>query len=100
MVTEQQLETIDVNINMGPQHPSTHGVFRMVLTVDGERVVDVQPHITYIEPPAGERLPDPWDSRQGPRHQDRPEYLPLSLAEQPSCMAVEKLAGIAVPERS
>ncbi len=39
MVTEQQLETLDININMGPQHPSTHGVFRMVLAIDGERVV-------------------------------------------------------------
>mgnify|MGYP002830074188 CR=1 FL=1 len=41
-------ETLDMMLNMGPQHPATHGVFRMVLTVDGERVVDVVPHIGYL----------------------------------------------------
>ncbi len=35
------LEVIDMPINMGPQHPSTHGVFRMVLVIDGEKIVDV-----------------------------------------------------------
>ena len=38
VVIEEEFETVDMNINMGPQHPSTHGVFRMVLTVDGEVV--------------------------------------------------------------
>ena len=42
MTIDQSLDTVDMMLNMGPQHPSTHGVFRMVLTVDGENIVDVQ----------------------------------------------------------
>src|SRR3990167_8287403 len=99
MVTEQQLETIDVNINMGPQHPSPRGVFRVVLTVGGERVVDVEPHIGYMHRGA-EKLSENMDFRQCIGYQDRTEYLAQFLAEQAYCMAVEKLAGIAVPERS
>ena len=41
-------EPIEMLLNMGPQHPSTHGVFRMVLWVDGEKVVDIVPHIGYL----------------------------------------------------
>ena len=37
---DYQLQTVDMMLNMGPQHPATHGLFRMVLTVDGERIVD------------------------------------------------------------
>ena len=50
MTVEQEhgLETLEINVNVGPQHPATHGVFRMVLTVDGERVVDLVPHIGYL----------------------------------------------------
>jgi NADH-quinone oxidoreductase subunit D len=39
---------IDLMINMGPQHPSTHGVFRIVIWVDGERIVKAVPHIGYL----------------------------------------------------
>ena len=48
MSTYPQLDTVDMMRNMGPQHPSTHGVFRMVLWIDGERIVDVEPHIGYL----------------------------------------------------
>ena len=41
-------EPVEMLLNMGPQHPSTHGVFRMVLWVDGEKIVDVVPHIGYL----------------------------------------------------
>ena len=42
---EPNSNLVEMMVNMGPQHPSTHGVFRMVLKVDGERIVDVEPHI-------------------------------------------------------
>ena len=45
---DQTPSLVEMMINMGPQHPSTHGVFRMVLKVDGERIVDVEPHIGYL----------------------------------------------------
>ena len=41
-------EPVEMLLNMGPQHPSTHGVFRMVLWVDGEKIVAVEPHIGYL----------------------------------------------------
>ena len=74
MVQEQQLETVDINVNMGPQHPSTHGVFRMVLTIDGERVVDVEPHIGYLHRGA-EKLSENMDYRAALGFQDRTDYF-------------------------
>ena len=101
MVTEQdrELETIDIQVNVGPQHPATHGVFRMVLTVSGEKVVDVVPHVGYMHRGA-EKLSENMDYRQAISFQDRTEYLAQFNAEQCYCMAVEKLAGIEVPERA
>ena len=96
---DQQLETVDINVNMGPQHPSTHGVFRMVLTVDGERIVDVEPHIGYMHR-GGEKLSEVMDYRQGIGYQDRTDYLAQFHTEQAFCMAVEKLLGLEVPERA
>jgi NADH-quinone oxidoreductase subunit D len=101
MVAEQEhpLEVIDMPINMGPQHPSTHGVFRMVLTVSGEKVVDVTPHIGYMHR-GGEKLMEAMDYRQGIGYADRTEYLAQFSAELGYCLAVEKLMGIEVPERA
>ena len=81
MIQERELETLDININMGPQHPSTHGVFRMVLTVDGERVVDVEPHIGYMHR-GGEKLSENMDYRQAIGYQDRTDYLAQFHTEQ------------------
>ena len=97
MVSE--LETISMDINMGPQHPSTHGVFRMVLTVAGERVVGLESIIGYMHR-GGEKLSENMDYRQGIGYQDRTDYLAAFNNEQTYCMAAEKLAGIAVPERA
>jgi NADH-quinone oxidoreductase subunit D len=100
MVLEQDApEIIDMPINMGPQHPSTHGVFRMVLVVSGEKVVDVTPHIGYMHR-GGEKLMEAMDYRQGIGFADRTEYLAQFSAELCYCMAVEKLMAIEVPERA
>lgn len=96
---EQPLEVIDMPINMGPQHPSTHGVFRMVLVINGEKVVDVTPHIGYMHR-GGEKLMETMDFRQGIGYADRTEYLAQFSAELAYCLAVEKLMGIEVPERA
>ena len=96
---ERELETLDIHVNVGPQHPATHGVFRMVLTVSGEKVVDVVPHIGYMHRGA-EKLSESMDYRQGIIYQDRTEYLAQFNAEMCYCMAVEKLAGLDVPERA
>src|SRR4030042_4933463 len=96
---EKELETIDVNVNVGPQHPATHGVFRMVLTVDGEQVVDLDPVIGYLHRGAA-KLSENCDYRQAIGFQDRTESLGQVNAELCYVLAVEKLAGIEPPERA
>jgi NADH-quinone oxidoreductase subunit D len=96
---EEEFETIDLNVNIGPQHPATHGVFRMVLLIDGEVVHDVVPHIGYMHRGA-EKLSEHMDYRQAIGYQDRTEYLAQFNAELCYIQAVEKLAGLVPPERS
>ncbi len=92
-------DTVDMSINVGPQHPATHGVFRMVLTVDGERVVDCEPYIGYLHRGL-EKLTENADYRQSMGWWDRTDYLAGMCCEGAYCMAVEKLAGIEVPDRA
>jgi NADH-quinone oxidoreductase subunit D len=88
-----------MTINVGPQHPSTHGVFRMVLTVDGELVKDCEPYIGYLHRGL-EKLTENSDYRQSMGWWDRTDYLAGMACEGAYCMAVEKLAGIEVPDRA
>jgi NADH-quinone oxidoreductase subunit D len=88
-------------INMGPQHPSTHGVLRMVLTLDGETVVDNEPVIGYLHTGIEKNLEyRPWV--QGVTFVTRMDYLSNLFNELGYCLAVEKLLGITeeVPERA
>ena len=103
-IAEQELEidgfeTVDMTINVCPQHPSTHGVFRMVLTVDGELVKDCEPYICYLHRGL-EKLTENSDYRQSMGWWDRTDYLAGMSCEGAYCMAVEKLAGIEVPDRA
>jgi NADH:ubiquinone oxidoreductase subunit D len=98
-VPEHEIETFDINVNVGPQHPATHGVFRMILTVDGELVVDVDPVIGYMHR-GNEKLPEYCDYRQVIGYHDRTDYLAQFNAEHCFVEAVEKLAGITPTERS
>ncbi|MSQ11270.1 MAG: NADH-quinone oxidoreductase subunit D [Dehalococcoidia bacterium] len=85
-------------VNMGPQHPSTHGVFRMVLWLDGEYIVDVEPHIGYLHR-GSEKLCEGELYPQIITLFDRLDYLANFNNEQAYCMAVEKLMSVQVPER-
>jgi NADH-quinone oxidoreductase subunit D len=96
---EYEFETQDIFVNMGPQHPSTHGVFRMVLEIDGEVVRNVVPYIGYLHRGA-EKLCETMDYRQGIGFMDRTEYLAAFNAELSFVMAVEKMMDIEVPERA
>ena len=97
--SEHELETIDIDVNVGPQHPATHGVFRMVLTVDGEVVTDVDPVIGYMHR-GNEKLPENCDYRQAIGYHDRTDYLAQFNTEHCYVEAVEKLGGMPVPERA
>ncbi|HRC62291.1 MAG: NADH-quinone oxidoreductase subunit D [Dehalococcoidia bacterium] len=96
---DHEFDVQDLMINMGPQHPSTHGVFRMVLVVDGEIVRDVVPYIGYMHR-GGEKLAETMDYRQGIGWMDRTEYLAQFNAELSYVMAVEALAELQVPDRA
>lgn len=88
-------------INMGPQHPSTHGVLRMVLTLDGETVINNEPVIGYLHTGIEKNTEvRPW--HQGPTFVTRMDYLAPLFNELGYCMAVERLLGIEdqVPERA
>src|SRR5262249_30299857 len=99
VLPDEEYEVQDLLLNVGPQHPSTHGVFRMVMTVDGELVKDVIPYIGYLHRGA-EKLCETMDYRQGIGFMDRREYVAPHNAELSYVMAVEALAGLEVPERA
>ncbi len=99
MTTDRQLDSLEMMLNMGPQHPATHGVFRMVLWIDGERIVDVEPHIGYLHR-GTEKLCEGEQYSQIITLFDRLDYLSNFNNELVICMAAEKLSGLEVPERA
>ena len=92
-------EPIEMLLNMGPQHPSTHGVFRMVLWVDGEKIVDMVPHIGYLHR-GSEKLCEGEQYAQIITLFDRMDYISNFNNEHVYCRAVEKLMGLEVSDRS
>ncbi|MBM4446558.1 MAG: NADH-quinone oxidoreductase subunit D [Chloroflexi bacterium] len=86
-------------LNMGPQHPSTHGVFRMRVTLDGEVVVDVEPVIGYLHRGI-EKLGETRTYTQIIPLTDRLDYVASMTNNFAYVLAVEKLAGIKIPERA
>ncbi len=92
-------QPVEMLLNMGPQHPSTHGVFRMVLWVDGEKIIDVEPHIGYLHR-GSEKLCEGEQYHQIVTLFDRMDYIGNFNNELAYCMAVESLMGVAVPERA
>ncbi len=94
-----QTHHVDLMLNMGPQHPSTHGVFRMLLRVDGEVVVDAEPHIGYLHR-GSEKLAEGEQYHQVVTLFDRMDYISNFNNEWVYCRAVEKLMGIEPPERA
>ena len=95
----QHADTIDLMVNMGPQHPSTHGVFRIVIWIDGERVVRAEPHIGYLHR-GSEKLCEGELYSQIITLFDRLDYVANLSCELAFVMAVEKLMGIEVPDRA
>jgi NADH-quinone oxidoreductase subunit D len=93
------LRTEEMILNIGPQHPSTHGVLRIVLELDGEVIVRAEPIIGYMHRGA-EKLAEHRDARQVLVLMNRHDWLSAFNNELGWVLAVEKLAGIEVPDRA
>lgn len=93
------IETEPITINLGPQHPSTHGVFRMRITFDGEMILDVEPVFGYLHR-GSEKLAEERTYTQVITLTDRLDYVSSMSNNLAYVLAVEKLAGINPPERA
>ena len=94
-----ELETQGMTLNIGPQHPSTHGVVRLVAKVEGERVTSVQPVIGYMHR-GYEKLSEVRTYAQITALVNRIDWVSGFANEIPWIRAVEKLMEIEVPERA
>jgi NADH-quinone oxidoreductase subunit D len=92
------IRTEEMVLNMGPQHPSTHGVLRLELTLEGEIITKVVPHIGYLHR-CFEKHCEAMTYQQVVPYTDRMDYLAAMGNELGYAIAVEKLLNIQVPER-
>jgi NADH-quinone oxidoreductase subunit D len=96
---EFTLQTEPFVLNMGPLHPSTHGVYRMRVTLDGEVVLDIEPMFGYLHRGVEKLMEERTYTGCIPLT-DRLDYASAMSNNFSYCLAVEKLAGIKVPERA
>jgi NADH-quinone oxidoreductase subunit D len=97
--TGRAVRSQEMIINMGPQHPSTHGVLRLELVVDGEIVVDVIPHIGYLHRCFEKHCEAMTNYQQVIPYCDRMDYLASMNMDWAYALAVEKMLAIKVPDR-
>ena len=92
-------EIKNYTLNFGPQHPSAHGVLRLVLELDGEVIQRADPHIGLLHR-ATEKLAESKTYIQSLPYMDRLDYVSMMSNEHAYCLAIERLLGIEVPERA
>ncbi len=95
----RDLRTEELVFNMGPQHPATHGVLRVVIKSDGEVVRSLEPHIGNLHR-SSEKIGEELPYYQWLPYVDRWDYLAAMNNEHVACMAIERLGGLEVPERA
>jgi NADH-quinone oxidoreductase subunit D len=93
-----EIRTETMTVNMGPQHPSTHGVLRLVLELDGETVLSVAPTIGYLHTGI-EKTTEQKKWQQAIPLVERMDYLSAQSNSMAFCMSVERLLGLEIPER-
>src|SRR5437868_5067859 len=96
---EFDVRTDEMLVNMGPQHPSTHGVLRLVLRTDGEIISDCTPHLGYLHRCA-EKVGENVTPIQFIPYTDRMDYLAAMNMNLGYSLAVEKLCGMKIPEKA
>jgi NADH-quinone oxidoreductase subunit D len=98
-IIEFDVRTDEMLVNMGPQHPSTHGVLRLVLRTDGEVISEVTPHLGYLHRCA-EKIGENVTPIQFIPYTDRMDYLAGMNMNLAYSLAVEKLCGMKLPEKA
>lgn len=98
-VVEFDVRTDEMLVNMGPQHPSTHGVLRLELTTDGEMVSKVVAHLGYLHRCA-EKIGENVTPIQFIPYTDRMDYLAAMNMNLAYSLAIEKLCGMVIPEKA
>jgi NADH dehydrogenase I D subunit len=93
------VETKELTVSVGPQHPATHGVLRVVLDLDGEKVVKCTPYVGYLHR-GTEKLAEGKTYLNALPLSDRLDYISSMCNNVGYCVAVEKLLGVEVPERA
>lgn len=91
-------DTEEFFLNVGPQHPSTHGVLRLVVRLDGETVHEIVPHMGYIHRGI-EKMGESQSYLQYIHLTDRMDYICSHMNNLGVCLAIEQALGIGVPER-
>jgi len=95
---EDRFRTEEYFINMGPQHPATHGVLRLILTIDGETIKNVEPDLGYIHRSI-EKMSERDSYQQIIHLTDRMDYLSAHINNEAVCLLVENALELEVPER-
>lgn len=93
------IKTEEMLLNMGPHHPSTHGVLRFILKTDGEIILDCKPDVGYLHRSI-EKIGELMTYQGFVPYTDRVDYVAAMNSNLAYCMAVEKLAAIEVPRRA
>jgi NADH-quinone oxidoreductase subunit D len=99
LITTDNIKTDEYLVNMGPQHPSTHGVLRLLVKLEGEIVHDVQPHVGYIHSGI-EKMTESLSYTQIPHLTDRMDYLSAHMNNEAVSLCVENALQVEVPERA
>ena len=98
-IIEFDVRTDEMLVNMGPQHPSTHGVLRLVLRTDGEIILEAVPHMGYLHRCA-EKIGENLTPIQFIPYTDRMDYLAAMNMNLGYSLAVEKLCGMKIPDKA
>jgi NADH-quinone oxidoreductase subunit D/NADH-quinone oxidoreductase subunit C/D len=97
-IVNDSFKTQEYFINMGPQHPATHGVLRLILTIDGEIIRHVEPDLGYIHRSI-EKMCERDSYQQIVHLTDRMDYLSSHINNEAVCLTVENALGLEIPER-
>jgi NADH dehydrogenase (ubiquinone) Fe-S protein 2 len=89
----------NITLNFGPQHPAAHGVLRLIVNLDGETVMNVDPHIGLLHR-GTEKLIESKTYMQALPYLDRLDYVSMMAQEHAFSLAVEKLLDIEIPMRA